>query len=329
MAEHTYEPGENAGTGKDRPLITVVIPVYMGRAFLPDLCSRLISALETITSNFSIVLVDDRSADNPWSIIEELGKTDRRIQGLRLSRNFGQHHAITAGIDYADADWYVVMDCDLQDRPEEVPLLFARAQQGYDIVVGTKKRKAHGFFKRFLATLFYKLFNLVAGIDLDKSVGNFRIFSDRVASGFRDMREQLRCLPASMSYMGFEIASVEVRHEMRLSGKSSYSMSKLLSLASDVILAHSHVPLKAAAYLGLTMAMISVLIAGYIGVLHVTGRIAVPGWAGITVAVFIVGGTQIFITGVVGIYVGKCFSEAQRRPLYFVSATSNIQDRSR
>src|SRR5215218_259949 len=152
--------------------IAVVVPVYMGKAVLRKLCGRLVAALERITPDFSIVLVDDRAPDDPWPLIRELGREDSRIRGVQLSRNFGQHYALTAGIDHARARWYVVMDCDLQDAPEDIPQLYAKAREGFDIVVATRRKEGHGILKRYSSHIFYTAFNLLAGFNLSWSVGN-------------------------------------------------------------------------------------------------------------------------------------------------------------
>jgi glycosyltransferase involved in cell wall biosynthesis len=304
--------------------IAVVVPVYQGKAFLSELCRRLITALSTITDNFSIILVDDRSPDNAWPLIEALGHEDPRIRGIQLSRNFGQHHALTAGIDYARARWYVIMDCDLQDAPEDILLLYQKANEGFDMIVAVRNKEGHSATKRMISRLFYTAFNLFAGLDLDWSVGNFRIFSDRVAMGFREMREQLRFVPASLNLMGFEVGRIALPHHSRPAGKSSYTYRKLLRLAGNTIVAHSQVPLKFTAVIGLVIAALS-FIAGITIVARVLiWGVSVTGWASLIVAVFMIGGIQIFLTGVVGLYVGKCFEEAKRRPLYFIRATSNL-----
>jgi glycosyltransferase involved in cell wall biosynthesis len=317
--------GSLTGAARVADEIAVVVPVYMGRAALRKLCTRLVAALESITPDFSIVLVDDRAPDDPWPLIRELGREEPRIRGVQLSRNFGQHYALTAGIDHARAQWYVVMDCDLQDAPEDIPLLYAKVREGYDAVVGVRRKEGHGLAKRHGSRLFYRVFNLLAGVDLDWSVGNFRIFSDRVAEGFRQMREQMRLLPASLSFMGFSVGTLELAHHPREEGRSSYTFAKLARLASNAILAHSQTPLKIAAYFGLVMALLS-LVAGFaIAVRALVWGIPVTGWASLIVAVFVVGGVQIFITGIVGIYVGKTFEEAKKRPLYFVRDTVNLE----
>ena len=143
--------------------IAVVVPVYMGKSCLRELCERLVASLSPITTRFSILLVDDRGPDNVWPLIGELGRGDPRIRGIQMSRNFGQHYAITAGLDHARARWYVVMDCDLQDAPEDIPRLYAKAQGRFDVVVGARAKEGHGYVKRHVSKLFYAAFNRLAG----------------------------------------------------------------------------------------------------------------------------------------------------------------------
>jgi glycosyltransferase involved in cell wall biosynthesis len=304
--------------------IAVVIPLYQGKAVLRELCQRLVASLSTITDDFSIILVDDRGPDNAWPLIEALGREDRRIRGLQLSRNFGQHHALTAGIDHARARWYVVMDCDLQDAPEDIPLIYQKVREGLDVVVGIRAKEGHDLAKRWMSRLFYRAFNLMCGVTLDWNVGNFRIFSDRVASAFREMREQLRYLPASLNWMGFEVDTVALPHHRRPVGKSSYTFWKLFRLAGNTIVAHSQLPLKITALFGLVTACLSFIAALMIVVRVLVWGGSVVGWPSLIVSMFMLGGIQIFLTGVVGLYVGKCFEEAKRRPLYIVRATSNL-----
>jgi polyisoprenyl-phosphate glycosyltransferase len=307
-----------------RDEIAVIVPVYMGKAILRELCARLVVALTSITECFSIILVDDRGSDDAWPVIQQLGREDKRIRGIQLSRNFGQHYALTAGIDYSRANWYVVMDCDLEDAPEEIPLLYRKAKEGFDIVVAVRRKDTHGAVKRLTSRLFYAVFNFLAGADLNSSMGNYRIFSESVADGFRQMREQLRFFPASLSLMGFETVAITVEDRVRPQRKSSYGSRKLVSLAGNTILAHSQMPLKIAAMLGFIIATLSLLAGVAIFMRALIWRSVVPGWASLIVVVFIVGGVQIFITGIVGIYVGKSFEESKRRPLYFIRDMSNL-----
>jgi glycosyltransferase involved in cell wall biosynthesis len=309
---------------KQRDDIAVIVPVYMGAEVVRELCARLTATLQSITAKFSIVLVDDRAPDNVWPIIADLCAKDSRIKGIQLSRNFGQHYALTAGIDHADAHWYVVMDCDLQDAPEDIPLLYAKALEGFDMVTAVRRQEGHGTLKRLGSRLFYSAFSMLAGFDMNWTVGNFRIFSNQVAEGFREMREQMRCLPASFSIMGFEVGEVLVTHHPRRYGKSSYSLKKLIKLGSTMILAHSQMPLKLVMFSGLAVAILSMLAGLTITIGAWFDVFGVTGWASLIVAIFAIGGFQIFITGVVGIYVGKCLQEAKRRPLYFVRDLRNV-----
>jgi dolichol-phosphate mannosyltransferase len=304
--------------------IAVIVPVYMGAEVVRELCARLIATLQSITPNFSIVLVDDRAPDNVWPIITDLCAHDPRIKGIQLSRNFGQHHALTAGIDHSQAQWYVVMDCDLQDAPEDISLLHAKVLEGFDMAIAVRRKEGHGILKRLGSRMFYSAFSILAGFEINWTVGNFRIFSKSVADGFRDMREQMRCLPASLSIMGFEVTEVEIPHHPRQGGKSSYTLRKLIKLGGNMVLAHSQMPLKLVMFSGLVVAVLSMLAGLTITIAALFDVFAVTGWASLIVSVFAIGGFQIFITGVVGIYVGKCLKEVQRRPLYFVRNLHNL-----
>jgi dolichol-phosphate mannosyltransferase len=306
--------------------IAVFVPVYNGRPMLNELCGRLIKSLRTITDDFMIVLVDDASPDNSWPLISELGKQHTCIKGIRLSRNFGQHYALTAGIDLARASWYVIMDCDLQDAPEDIQLLYAKAIEGHDVVAGVRRKEGHGTIKRYSSRAFYALFRMLSGVRLDWSVGNFRIFSNRVAQNFRTMREQLRFIPASFEWMGFDPVYINLPHHSRSEGRSSYTAIKLLRLAGNTVLAHSQMPLKIVASFGLAMSVITFIAAiAYFGNALIYGT-EVAGWASLFVTVLFVGSVQIALMGVLGIYIGKAFEEAKGRPLYIVRETINLGD---
>jgi len=191
-------------------------------------------------------------------------------------------------------------------------------------VVGIRTKKGHGQIKRRTSRLFYRLFRILSGVQLDWSVGNFRIFSDVVAEGFRDIREQLRFVPASFEWMGFDTAYLELPHHARVEGRSSYTIAKLTRLAGNTILAHSQVPLKIVAAIGFVMSVITFTIAlFYFGQALIFGT-SVIGWTSIFVTILFMASFQIALMGVLGIYIGKIFDEAKRRPLYFIKATVNF-----
>jgi len=300
------------------PHISVVIPVYRAEKMLDELYARLRAALETVTPDFEIVLVEDCGPDRSWDVIERLSAADPRVVGLQFSRNFGQHYGITAGLDICKGNWVVVMDCDLQDAPEEIPRLYAKAQEGYDVVLALRGERQDPLLKRFTSWLFYRLFSYLADIDFNGDSGNFRIMSRKVVRNFTKMREQLRFFGGHVQWMGFPTTGIRVQHAERLEGTSSYTFAKLFKLASDTIIAYSDKPLRMAARLGLTMAAVSFVFGTFILGRALLQGSAVPGWSSLIVSLYFIGGLIIGILGILGIYLGKAFDEAKKRPLYIV-----------
>lgn len=304
------------------PLISVVVPVYKAEDSLRELYTRLVASIEPLSRDFEILLVEDCGGDRSWDIITELSGKDVRVRGIQFSRNFGQHYGITAGIDLAAGDWVVVMDCDLQDPPEEIPRLYRKALEGYDVVAAQRSERKHSPGKRLTSWLFYKVFNYFSGMDYDWRVGNFRIISRRVVGTFRTMREQLRFFGGLVEWMGFPTASVEVRHADRFSGGSTYTLRKLWKLATEAVIAYSDKPLRLAVRLGFAMAIVSFFYGGYILFLALFRGSPVQGWSSMIVSLYLIGGMIIAALGMTGIYIGKIFDEAKKRPLYIIRRTT-------
>ena len=306
------------------PLISVVIPVYKAEKILDELYRRLRDALEPVSPHFEIVLVEDCGGDRSWEVIERLAAADPRVVGLQFSRNFGQHYGITAGLDQCRGDWVVVMDCDLQDAPEEIPRLYAKAREGYDVVLALRGERQDPPLKRFTSWLFYRLFSYLADIDFDGDSGNFRIMSRQVVKNFNRMREQLRFFGGHVQWMGFPTTGIRVQHAERAEGKSTYTFAKLWKLAADTIIAYSDKPLRMAARLGLTMAAVSMGFGAYILIRSMIQSSPIPGWSSLIVSLYFIGGLIIGILGILGVYLGKTFDESKKRPLYIVRrATPN------
>src|SRR5690606_9879648 len=201
--------------------------------------------------------VEDCGGDASWDVIKRLAAVDPRVRGIQFSRNFGQHYGITAGLDLCRGDWVVVMDCDLQDRPEEISRLYAKAQEGHDMVLAKRGVRSDPTMKRIASWLFYKAFRYLTDIDYDGQIGNFRIMSRKVVVNFRRMGEQLRFFGGLVEWMGFPATSIDVKHDERFDGKSTYSIAKLWKLASETIIAHSDKPLRLATRFGFLMAFFS------------------------------------------------------------------------
>jgi dolichol-phosphate mannosyltransferase len=308
--------------------ISVVIPVYKAEGCLHELYHRLVKSLEEISRDFEIILVEDCGGDHSWDIIVELAQQDPRVKGLQFSRNFGQHYGITAGLDHCDGDWVVVMDCDLQDAPEEIPRLYAKAQEGYDVVLARRGKRKDPFLKRMTAWLFYKIFSYLAELNYDAEVGNFRIISRKVVESFGLMREQLRFFGGLINWMGFPTASIDVQHEERFAGKSTYTFRKLWNLATDTIIAYSDKPLRLSIKLGFLISFFSLIYGVFILIRAFIYGSVVTGWSSLIVSLYFLGGIIISILGIIGVYLGKTFDEAKQRPLYLIrNSTSNLSSR--
>jgi dolichol-phosphate mannosyltransferase len=307
---------------KNMPHISVIIPVYKAEKCLQFLYSRLKNSLEIITPDFEIILVEDCGGDHSWNIICDLAKMDPRVKGIQFSRNFGQHYGITAGLDHCNGDWIVVMDCDLQDPPEEIPRLYAKAQEGYDVVLARRGKRKDPPIKLLTSGLFYKVFNYLTELQYDGQVGNFRIMSRLVAENFCLMREQLRFFGGLIDWMGFPTASIDICHEKRFNGESTYTFAKLWKLASDTIIAYSDKPLRLSIQLGFVISTLSFIYGIFIFVNFLFYGSPVTGWSSLIVSLYFLGGIIIAILGIIGVYLGKTFDEAKKRPLYLVRNTT-------
>jgi len=307
--------GEMAGRS---PCISVVIPVFKAEGILPVLCSRLGEALAPLGSH-EIILVDDRSPDGSWGVLEQLAGSSQNIIAVRFSRNFGQQYAITAGIDLARGDWVVVMDCDLQDRPEEIPRLLEKAREGYDVVLARRVKRCDSFAKRLVSRLYYRIFHLLSGVNMDASVGSFRIMSRPVVDAFSGMREAFRVFGGMIDWVGFRTGYLDVKHDPRYAGKSSYSLRKLIRLALDGIISFSNRPLYLSIGIGIAVSVFSGVYGAFFVLRSVLfGFVSVPGWLTTLTLQSFLGGLILTNLGILGIYIGRIYDEAKRRPLYIV-----------
>jgi dolichol-phosphate mannosyltransferase len=303
-------------------LISVVVPVFRNESTLEELCRRLRTALEPLSPDYEIILVEDAGGDGSWDSIRRLAAADGRILGARFSRNFGQHFGISAGLDLCRGRWAVVMDADLQDRPEEIPALYRKALEGYDVVVARRTGRRDGLLRRAASWFFARAFSWLAHLPYDPRVGNFRIISRRVVLGFRQMREGLRFFPALIEWMGFPAAAVDVVHDERADGRSAYSYRKLWRLAVDAVVAYSDKPLRLSVKLGFGLSVLSFLYGAVLIYKRLAHGIAVQGWTSLIVSIFFLGGVIIFLIGILGIYLIRTFDEAKKRPLYIIRETT-------
>lgn len=266
--------------------------------------------------------MEDCGGDESWQIICDIARRDPRFRGIQFSRNFGQHHGITAGLDHCRGAWVVIMDCDLQDAPEEIPALYAKAQEGFDVVLAQRANRKDSTEKTLSSRLFYQLFNYLTDMKYDPRVGNFRIMSAKVVENCRAMREGLRFLPGMVEWMGFPAAKIEVEHGMRYAGESTYTFRKLLRLGADTIIAYSDKPLRLSINLGFGIAGLSFIIGMILLLYALFHDIPILGWSSLIVSLFFLGGMIIANLGIIGIYLGKTFDETKKRPLYIINHTT-------
>ena len=302
--------------------MSVVIPVYGCRAALPELHRRLVNSLSEITSDYEIILVNDNCPQNSWEVIEELCAKDQHVKGIELSRNFGQMKAILAGLDNASGDWIVVMDCDLQDRPEEIKRLYEKAQEGYDVVFARRKVRKDNPVKVFLANQFYKIYRFATDGNYDGAVCNFSIARRDVIENYCKMREQHRGYVMYIRWLGFRQAVIDVEHDERYEGESSYSLKKRINMAIELLTSQSDKVLRLFVGLGFVMSLLAFLVIIGLIIYRCVAQVSV-GWTSLIATNVLIGGMIIMVIGVVGMYVGNIFMQTKGRPLYIVRQILN------
>ncbi len=305
--------------------ISVVIPMYGCRAAVEELHKRLTNTVSQITDDYEIIMVNDSCPQNSWEVIEKLCEADAHVKGIELARNFGQMRAILAGLDYSTGDWVVVMDCDLQDRPEEIIRLYDKAQEGYDVVFARRAKRKDSAMKVFVANLFYKVYEWATDGNYDGAICNFSIVKRNVVDCYCGMREQHRSYCMYLKWLGFRHAVVDVEHNERFEGKSSYNFKKRMNMAFDILTSQSDKILKATVTLGLFMALLAFIVIIGLVINYFVGNVS-TGWTSIIAVLFLIGGIIITVIGIVGIYVGNIFMQVKNRPLYVVRQILNDKE---
>lgn len=302
----------------EKSLISVVIPVYGKNLHIEELYNRLTSSLSKITNNYEIILVNDKSPDNAWIKIKKLTNNDSKVHGINLSRNFGQHAAITAGVRNSSGEWVVVMDCDLQDKPEEIIKLYNEAiKKSYDIVLGRREKRKDSFLKRMLSKAFYSVLRYMSEIEHDSTISSFGIYSRKVIDAFNCYSEQYRSFGMLIHFVGFEKSSIPVEHA-KDKGTTSYTFKKRMDLAIDTIVANSNKPLKLSIRFGFSIFIASLLYSIYLIFNYFSVGLEVEGWTSLMVSIYLISGLIFMNLGFLGLYIGKTFDETKKRPLYLI-----------
>lgn len=308
---------------QNRKSISVVSPVYKAGKIVDELVRRISQEVSKITEEYEIILVEDCGGDDSWKKIEENCAADKRVKGIKLSRNFGQHYAITAGLREATGDIVIIMDCDLQDDPEHIAKLYDEYKKGYEVVFTRRIGRKHSFFKMITAKIYNSIFRLFSDKNYDLNVGSLTLISSRVKDEFIKLKDQDRLYIQLLKWIGFKSAYVPVEHRPRYEGKSTYTVSKLFVTAIQGWTSYSDKLLRMSIYTGLFISAISLLSGIYIVVSYFLKSFQ-PGWPSLIVAILFSTGLILMSIGIAGIYIGKIFEQTKGRPLYIIDEKINL-----
>ncbi|MGB0871012.1 MAG: glycosyltransferase family 2 protein [Flavobacteriales bacterium] len=305
--------------------ISFVIPIYNAAKTVERLIFEITNNCEKINVDFEVILVDDCGHDNSWDIIEQICLQNTSVKAIKLSRNFGQHAAITAGLEIIQYEYVVVMDCDLQDRPDQIPKLYDHIRNtDADIVLAKRTQRQDSLSKRLSSKYFYKTLSYFTNTTQDSSVANYGIYRKQAIDEVVRMGDFVRFFPLFIRWVGFNIDYIEVQHSSRDEGKSNYTLRKLWTLALDNIISFSNKPL----YLTINLGLI-IIVSSFLGIIinlykYFTGSIEILGYTSIIVIFSFLFGIVIFILGVIGIYIAKIFDQVKGRQIYIIKKKLNI-----
>jgi glycosyltransferase involved in cell wall biosynthesis len=300
------------------PKFSIIVTVYNEEENVNILFERLVKVMERLANSYEIIFVDDGSIDGTFGLLEKLHQKNNSVKIIRFSRNFGHHIAITAGLDYAQADTIILMDGDLQDQPEEIPRLYEKYKEGYDNVYAIRRTRKDPVLKKIASKLFYKFFKIICNFDIPQNTGVFRIISRRTVNAVKSCRERSRFVLALISWVGLPSAGVIIERSERHAGKAKYNFLKSTKLAIDAVISFSQIPLQITVYFGFFIAMTSFSIGLYMLLKKIIFGMPTSGYASIIVSIFFLGGIQIAVIGIVGGYIGRVYSEVQNRPMYII-----------
>ncbi len=298
---------------------SIIAPIYNEIGNLADLYSRLKEVLDSTGESWEFILVDDGSTDGSTDAIRDLAAADPRVRAVIFARNFGHQIAVTAGLDYSRGQAVVIIDADLQDPPEVVLDLIAKWREGYEVVYAVRaEREGETWFKKFTASLFYRIIYRITDVKIPLDTGDFRLMDRKVVDVMNRMRERHRFLRGMSSWVGFKQIGVEYKRSARHAGMTKYPFEKMLKLALNAITGFSYFPLQVATYFGFGSAGIAILAIPVVIILRMTGSGQLTGQATTLIAVLFLGGVQLISLGILGEYIGRLYDEAKGRPLYIV-----------
>lgn len=305
------------------PIISIVSPVYRAEKIVAKLVFEIQKTMNAMNISYEIILVDDRSPDNSWEAMKILSAKFPEVKSIRLSRNFGQHPAIIAGLSQAKGEWIVVMDCDLQDQPKEIEKLFNKTKEGFDVVLAKRENRKDGFLKKLSSRIFHKIYGYLTDTKVDNTIANFGIYNKTVINEVLEMNDYIKSFPLFANWVGFKSIAIKVEHAERDSGGSTYTYSKLLSLAFNTIISFSNKPLKLFVKFGMLLSFMSFIVGTITIYKYYDGEISVLGYSSVMVSIWFLSGIIITTTGIVGIYIGKIFDQSKGRKSFIIDKIIN------
>jgi glycosyltransferase involved in cell wall biosynthesis len=310
----------HSGTDATRSALSIVVPVYNEEEVLPAFHERMVTVLASIPMDAEIVYINDGSSDRTLEIIQDLRRRDPRVAIINLSRNFGKEIALSAGLDLCRGDAAIIIDADLQDPPELIPVLIDEWRQGFDVVYAKRLRRGgESGLRRLTAHLFYRVMGRVSQGSVPEDTGDFRLLSRRAVDSLRRLREHHRFMKGLFSWIGYPQKAVSYQRDPRSAGSSKWDYWKLWNFALEGLTSFTITPLKVATYVGLTVALLAFAFAIVIIYRTLVYGDPVPGYPSLMVVVLLLGGVQLIGLGIMGEYVGRMFVETKNRPLYLVA----------
>jgi glycosyltransferase involved in cell wall biosynthesis len=304
-----------------RPALSVVVPCYNEAACLDLLHARISGAAQSaVGEDYEIVLINDGSRDDSWSVMQRLAAADPRLVAINLSRNHGHQLALTAGLDLCAGEQILIIDADLQDPPELLPQMrAAMAEQQADVVYAVRRQRAgETVFKKATAAAFYRLLTKMTDTPIPVDTGDFRLMSRRALDAFLSLPEQARFIRGMVAWIGFRQVPFAYDRAERHAGETNYPLAKMMRLAFDAVTGFSTAPLRFASHAGLALTGVSLLLFVYIAIGWLSGS-AVQGWTSTMLVTVFLGAVQMFVLGMIGEYLGRLYVESKRRPLYIVA----------
>ena len=305
--------------------ISIVSPVYGAEGIVHILVKEIEESVKKITDDYEILLIEDKSPDKSWVEIVEIAASNTKVKGVKLSRNFGQHNAIAAGMEIASGDYVILLDCDLQHNPKYIIDLYKKINEGYDIVYAKFISRKHGFFKNLSAKLYYRFLKFTSDFDMDPNIGSFSILSRKVVDAFNQFNDYKKTYLLALKWIGFNYSTIDVKHRKRTKGKSGYSLKKLLIHSLSISIANSDKLLYISFYIGIITSLLS-----FLGIFIIILRYfivgALEGWSSLIIVIMFFSGLILTTLGITSVYLGKVYEQTKGRPRYLISKKINFND---